>query len=63
MQAIQCTDRLAAAVYDGTEAFAGNACLFTEFDRPGVSFPIFAQLSPIPVGELKCCLVWPEPNS
>jgi hypothetical protein len=40
-----------------------NACLFSEFDRPGMSFPMFAQLSPIPVGELKCCLVWPEPNS
>ena len=28
MQAIQCTDRLAAAVYDGTQAFAGMPACF-----------------------------------
>jgi hypothetical protein len=63
MQAIQCTDRRGRGGIRRHASVRRNACLFSEFDRPGMSFPMFAQLSPIPVGELKCCLVWPEPNS
>lgn len=42
MQAIQCTDRLAAAVYDGTQR--SQECLPVFWVRQrGMSFPMFAQ--------------------